>query len=130
MAKSSIEVVIDCAEPLRLGDFWREALGYREHWAADDLVVLVPDAGVGTPVLLQQVPEPKTTKNRAHIDLVSDDVRAEVTRLESLGARRSHAGVRTYENTEWVTMTDPQGNEFCVSTGIEWVAQPDRGDTA
>jgi Glyoxalase-like domain len=118
MPKANMEVVIDCAEPLQLRGFWREALDYREHWAVDDLVVLVPETGVGTPVLLQRVPEPKTTKNRVHIDLVHDDVHAEASRLESLGARRSHPGVRTYGPTEWVTMTDPEGNEFCVSTGV------------
>lgn len=120
MSKSNIEIVIDCAEPLKLGPFWREALGYREHWAADELVVLVPEADVGSPVLLQRVPEPKVTKNRAHIDLISDDVVAGVSRLESLGARRSHPGIQTYGGTQWVTMTDPEGNEFCVSTGVEW----------
>ncbi len=120
MRESNIEVVIDSCEPLQLGSFWREALGYRKHWSADELVVLVPEAGVGTPVLLQRVPEPKTTKNRVHIDLVSEDVQAEVSRLETLGARCAHPGVRTYGPTEWVTMTDPEGNEFCVSTGVEW----------
>lgn len=120
MPKSNIEVVIDCAEPLQLRSFWREALGYREHWAADELVVLVPEAGVKSPVLLQRVPEPKAIKNRAHLDLVCSDVRDEVARLESLGARRSHPGVRAYGPTEWVTMTDPEGNEFCISTGVEW----------
>ena len=118
MPRWNMEVVIDCAEPPRLGPFWRDALGYREQWAVDDLVVLVPETGAGTPVLLQRVPEPKTTKNRVHIDLVYDDVQAEVSRLESLGARRTHHGVRTYGPTEWVTMTDPEGNEFCVSTGV------------
>ena len=118
MTKSNMEVVIDCAEPLVVGGFWREALRYREHWAVDDLVVLVPETGVGTPVLLQRVPEPKTTKNRVHIDLVHDDVQAEVSRLESLGARRSHPGVQKYGPTQWVVMTDPEGNEFCVSTGV------------
>lgn len=118
MPSWTMEVVIDCAEPLQLRRFWREALGYGERWAVDDLVVLVPEAGVGTPVLLQRVPERKTTKNRMHVDLVHDDVQAEASRLESLGARRTHPGVRTYGPTAWVTMTDPEGNEFCVSTGV------------
>lgn len=120
MAGSTIELVIDCAAPLELRDFWREALGYREYWVADDLVVLVPKAPVGTPLLLQRVPEPKATKNRVHIDLACDDVEAEVSRLEALGAARSHSEVRTYGPTHWVTMTDPEGNEFCVSTGVPW----------
>ena len=120
MPRSTMEVVIDCVEPLQLGRFWREALGYREHWAVEDLVVLVPVTGVGAPVLLQRVPERKATKNRVHLDLVHDDVEAEASRLESLGARRSHPGVRSEGPTTWVTMTDPEGNELCVSTGVPW----------
>ena len=39
---------------------------------------------------------------------------------EALGARRLHAGVRSFGPTRWVTMADPENNEFCVSTGVEW----------
>lgn len=118
MTKPNIEIVIDCVDPRRLAGFWREALGYGELWAADDLVVLVPGEGAEVPVLLQRVPEPKVGKNRVHIDLVMGDVEAEVGRLEAMGAKRAHPGVQTYGPTEWVVMADPAGNEFCVSTGV------------
>jgi len=55
-----------------------------------------------------------------HLDIVADEIEPEVTRLEALGARRLHAGVQSVGETQWVTLADPEGNEFCVCTGIEW----------
>ncbi|MEU2716076.1 VOC family protein [Streptomyces sp. NPDC007205] len=70
--------------------------------------------GLGRRLLFQRVPEPKTVKNRLHIDLhAAAGLRAhEVARLRALGAQvlrevKEPAG-------EWVQMTDPEGNEFCV----------------
>lgn len=120
MPKSNMDIVLDCADPKALGEFWSEALGYKALWTLDDLVVLVPQAEVRPPLLLQRVPEPKSGKNRMHIDLVVDDVVPEVERLEALGARRLHEGIREYGGSEWVTMADPEDNEFCVCTGVEW----------
>lgn len=57
---------------------------------------------------LLYVPEPKTVKNRVHLDLRADDVDAEVQRLTGLGARLSAA----YE--QHITLVDPEGNEFCM----------------
>ena len=68
----------------------------------------------GEPVLMFiAVPEPKTVKNRTHLDLDATDREAEVERLVGLGATVVHDkeewGVR------WTTLTDPAGNEFCVA---------------
>ncbi|MEO6714197.1 MAG: VOC family protein, partial [Mycobacteriales bacterium] len=73
-----------------------------------------PD-GVGPRVLCQTVPESKTIKNRVHLDLRPgvDDRAAEVARLEALGARKLWDGQQGPQT--WVTMADPEGNEFCVS---------------
>ena len=63
-------------------------------------------------LLLQLVPEPKTAKNRVHLDIESDDVEAEVTRLEALGASRvRHETDRGFDF--WI-LADPFGNELCV----------------
>ena len=120
MAKSSFEVVLDSTEPQRLEAFWREALDYRSLVSVKDIVVLVPDNEVRPPLILQRVPESKNGKNRMHIDMISDDVEAEVVRLEELGARRLHDGLRSMGPVRWITMADPDDNEFCVSTGVEW----------
>jgi hypothetical protein len=55
-----------------------------------------------------------------HVDIVTEDVEVEVTRLEGLGARRLHDDIRIFGPTRWVTMADPENNEFCVSTGVKW----------
>ncbi|MFF4837937.1 VOC family protein [Streptomyces sp. NPDC001315] len=70
--------------------------------------------GLGRRLLFQRVPEPKTAKNRLHLDLHSgEDRRAEeVQRLLKLGANV----LREVKEPggEWVVMADPEGNEFCV----------------
>ena len=88
--------------------------------SVEEIVVLVDDNEVSPPLILQRIPEAKNGKNRMHIDIVRDDVEAEVARLEALGARRHHDGLRSMGPTLWVTMADPDDNEFCVSTGVEW----------
>ena len=66
-------------------------------------------------MLFIEVPEPKTVKNRLHLDLVPVDRPrdAEVARLTALGAIlvTDH---RRPDGTGWVTLADPEGNEFCV----------------
>jgi predicted enzyme related to lactoylglutathione lyase len=115
-----MELVLDCEEPRRLVGFWREALGYREHYAGTELIVLVPEGDTASPFLLQRVPEPKVGKNRMHLDLIVDDIEAEVRRLEALGAHRIDEVVQSFGGIRWVRMHDPEQNEFCVSTGVEW----------
>jgi Glyoxalase-like domain len=118
--KAAVELVLDCAEPARLAEFWREALDYRDLYADTNLAVLVPKHGISSPLLLQKVAEPKGGKNRMHVDIVADDVEVEVHRLQALGARRIDDGVQSFGGTRWVRMSDPEQNEFCVSTGITW----------
>jgi predicted enzyme related to lactoylglutathione lyase len=55
-----------------------------------------------------------------HVDIVVDDIEAEVDRLQALGARRIDEGVQSFGGIQWVRMSDPERNEFCVSTGVEW----------
>ena len=118
--KSTVELVLDCAEPKRLAKFWREALDYREYYTDANLAVLVANEGIASPLLLQAVPEPKAGKNRMHLDIIVDDIEAEVHRLQALGAHRIDEGVQSFGGTRWVRMSDPEQNEFCVSSGIEW----------
>ena len=113
----AIGLVLDCREPARLADFWSAALGYVSLGEAGAYVVLLPDGRPGPKLLLQQVPEPKTVKNRMHLDIDAVDIEAEATRLEALGAHRV-ADDQIHEHaTNWILMTDPEGNEFCVCDG-------------
>jgi hypothetical protein len=75
-----------------------------------------PDRASGRPrVLFQAVPEPKTVKDRIHLDIKAGpaDREAEHEKLLARGATflyRERQGPM-----EWITMADPEGNEFCVS---------------
>jgi hypothetical protein len=136
------QVTIDSPAPHPLADWWAETLGWEReptdeafirrmveqgHAAESDTMrhdgrlVWVAGAAIRHPtdgaprVLFQQVPEPKTVKNRLHLDVrVGPEHRdAEVTRLTERGATVLHHG-RQGPFT-WVTMADPQGNEFCLT---------------
>lgn len=72
--------------------------------------------GRGRRLLFQDVPEPRTTKNRLHIDVhaAPGELDTTVARLETLGATR----VREVDKGpagHWWLMRDPEGNEFCVA---------------
>jgi hypothetical protein len=104
-------VTFDCADALVLGQFWADALGSDLDEDSTSAKAFVEPAGWGGPTLwFQQVPEPKTAKNRQHFDLRAPDgdIAAEVRRLEGLGA--SALG----QHEDIVIMADPEGNEFCV----------------
>jgi len=118
--KARVDLVLDCADPAKLADFWGAALDYRDYYTDEGISVLVPKEGIASPLVLQGVPEPKSGKNRMHLDIVVDDIEPEIERLVALGARRLDAGVQSLGETLWVRMSDPEHNEFCVCTGVEW----------
>jgi predicted enzyme related to lactoylglutathione lyase len=105
-------VVIDCAEPLRLAEFWSAATGYAIQKGDETWAELIDPRGTGIEIGLQCVPEPKTVKNRVHLDLHAPDEEAEAERIEKLGATRLY---RSDDPEDvFVTLADPEGNEFCV----------------
>lgn len=139
---TSLQIVIDCANPDRLATFWAEALGYKkqdppagyatwpdflaaigvpeDQW--DSASAIIDPDGHGPRVFFQRVPEPKTVKNRVHLDVNvggghgtsleerRQRVDAAAQRLVGLGATRLRAVEQRGEY--WVTMQDPEGNEF------------------
>ena len=116
MTTTKIGLVLDCANPEKLAEFWAPALGYVSLGSAGNYVVLVDEANTQPKLLLQGVTEPKATKNRMHFDIENPDVDREVERLETLGATRID-GPCSEHGTRWVVMADPEGNEFCVCDG-------------
>ena len=110
--KARVDLVLDCADPAKLADFWREALDYREYYTDTAFAVLVPKEGIASPLVLQGVPEPKAGKNRMHLDIHTLDIETEATRLEQLGARRTESSARSEHGHGWILMHDPDGNEF------------------
>jgi predicted enzyme related to lactoylglutathione lyase len=105
-----MELTLDCNDLESLAAFWSAALNYRR--SLPGLEGYASLEGDGIPLSLQRVPEPKVTKNRLHLDLLVEDVEAEVSRLEALGARRLED--HTEYGTHWSVMADPESNEFCV----------------
>ena len=108
-------VTIDCADPYALAGFWAQALDGK---LADDDFPGDPEALVATAtatLLFIRVDDPKSVKNRVHLDLQPQDRTRdeEVERLLSLGAtlQEDH---RRPDGTGWVTLYDPERNEFCV----------------
>jgi hypothetical protein len=118
--KARVDLVLDCANPPELAGFWREALDYRDYFIDASYAVLVPKEGIASPLVLQGVPEAKVGKNRMHLDIVVDDIEPEIARLQALGAHRIDDGIQSVGTIQWVRMADPEMNEFCVCTGVEW----------
>jgi hypothetical protein len=135
------QVTIDCARPHELADWWAETLGWSVepsdeafirrmieagHASEEDTtthrgaLVWKEGAAINSPdpgrprVLFQQAQEGKTVKNRVHLDLRpgAEDAAAVVERLAARGATELWRGSQGPHS--WVTLADPEGNEFCV----------------
>ncbi len=106
-------------DPSVLGEFWRQVTGFIDdpenpNSPGDPNWYLMDPSGPYR-LLFIPVPEGKTAKNRVHLDLGPTDRTRdeEVARLQELGATvvGDH---RNQDGTGFVTMADPEGNEFCV----------------
>lgn len=124
MASTIDTLTIDCADPIRVADFWRAALGYELVEADAEGAEIRDPGGAGWPLLFLVVPEGKSVKNRLHLDIrASASMSAEVERLKGFGAREQ----RFVEEggSFWTVMLDVEGNEFCVLRGPEDGWTPD-----
>ena len=103
----------DAADAAAIAAFWGEALGRTVNpGASSESASLAAGEGSGeSPIMFHRVPEPKTVKNRLHLDLVAVDFDAELARLRTLGATT----LATFER--WTTLADPEGNEFDLIRG-------------
>jgi predicted enzyme related to lactoylglutathione lyase len=110
-------LTFDCAEPVLVATFWAGAMGYVVETDPDPDGVFVSDTRGDTQgMFFQRVPEPKTAKNRLHLDVrPSGSMAEEVERLKGLGA--TVRGFIQVEGSFWTQMRDPEGNEFCVLRG-------------
>ncbi|WP_030104767.1 VOC family protein [Actinoalloteichus caeruleus] len=140
------QVVIDSTNPHELADWWAEAFGWDVEPSDEDFIrdmvrqgfateeettthrgtlvwrvgaaILGPESATGERrrILFQLVPEPKTVKNRAHLDMRvgQDRIDGELRRLLDSGARLLHHG-RQGPHHRWVTIADPEGNELCLT---------------
>jgi len=105
-------ITVDAADPPAIADFWSKFTGYEIDFADEFIAVLTGDGSVGPRFMFINVPEPRTAKNRAHVDFGTPDLEAEVTRALDLGAEL--VGRYDQYGTKWATLRDPEGNEFCI----------------
>lgn len=103
-------IVFDCANAAKLADFWAGVLRLEVDAEANEYFATVNKSGEGVALMFIQVPEPRTGKNRLHVDLATADWETEVDRLLALGANR-HSEHDEY-GTHWLTLTDPEGSLF------------------
>lgn len=117
MATAIRHVTIDCADPYELARFWAQVfeVDLDPEDEPGDPEALVTPAGEAVPGLLfVRVHEPRSVKNRIHLDLQPSRPRdEEVERILSLGANLLR-DQRRADGTGWAVLTDPEGNEFCV----------------
>ena len=132
---NSFQVTIDAARPSALGTFWCQVLGYVEQppppgfdsWEdaldafgidrtdPDRAFAIVDPDGVGPRVFFLKVPEAKSAKNRVHLDVHvgAESMHSRAEELVGLGATI----VAEFDDPtgRWITMLDPEGNEFCIN---------------
>ncbi len=136
----SVQVTIDSREPHVLADWWAETLGWVVEVQDEDFIrrmvaeghatqdettvhrgslvwragaaIQAPDAA-SPRILFQQVPEPKTVKNRVHLDIRTGG-EDEALRAQVLERGAAAIGSGRQGPSSWVVFTDPEGNEFCV----------------
>jgi predicted enzyme related to lactoylglutathione lyase len=108
-----LEFTLDCTDLERTTEFWQAAVGFVVAGRVPGRYVSL--GGHGVTLTLQQVGEPKTLKNRMHLDLLVENLEHEVHRLESLGASRVTPTAHQEFGQTWYVLADPEGNEFCVA---------------
>ncbi len=122
MTSSIVSITLDCENAETLSAFWASTLGVspdpdeRGSGQFFQSIGRTIDGWVGPIMMFIKVPEGKSAKNRVHLDLNTDDRPAEVARLTGLGATVVHD--MDEWGTVWTTLTDPEGNEFCVSDTV------------
>ncbi|GGT70911.1 VOC family protein [Actinomadura citrea] len=119
MAMRLVQIAVKAHDDSALGRFWAEALGWSISSEGPGVTNLQPEGftypdPVAVCMDILAVPDPKTVKNRVHVDLATTSAahQAElVARLQDLGATPVDVG---QGDVPWTVLADPEGNEFCV----------------
>jgi hypothetical protein len=107
------DLCLDARDHQALADWWCAAIGYVRKDTLDDgtprerdwPLPIVDPSGAGPLIWIVPVPEPKTVKNRMHLDVVGDSAA-----LQAAGATLLRA---QDDDIDWDVLADPEGNEFC-----------------
>ncbi len=121
MAVHIHSITFDCSDARALATFWQALTGWNVYYDDDPEVVLAPSFPYdGTQLLFIPVPEGKTAKNRIHLDLSPDGATRDEAVETAVAAGATVVGDhREDDGSGWVTLTDPEGNEFCIERGVQ-----------
>jgi hypothetical protein len=103
------KICVDAVDPIALGDFWAQVLGYRlqpDDRPEDEREAGLVDADGSYRIWFNRVPEAKSVKHRVHLDVYAWTL----ADLEALGAT---VVLPAGEDRRWTVMQDPEGGEFC-----------------
>ncbi len=115
MAAKVRGICLDATDEKKLAEWWCGVLGYRmklgtAHEMKGKWLGSIEDPeGEGPLIWFNQVPEPKSVKNRMHIDILGD--------ADTILAMGATVVTPLTEESQWWVLADPEGNEFWVSTG-------------
>ena len=122
MATRLVQITMKAHDDAALGRFWAQVLGWEMTSEGPGVTNLEPKGfvypdPVAVCIDIVASPEPKTVKNRVHVDLATTSPAHKkelVARLQELGATLADVG---QGDVAWTVMADPEGNEFCV---LDW----------
>ena len=106
-------LAMDANDVQSLAEFWSAVAGYKiaeSHYPY--VAVLTSDQAAYPRVIIIQVPETKTAKNRLHMEFKTNDLKSEAARIVALGA--TLVAEREFGDTRWIVILGPEGNEFCL----------------
>jgi len=110
------EVVVDCARPKALAEFWCAVLGGQLRERTEAWCYIDPPGW--TRLAFQQVPEVKRAKNRLHLDVEVADIPSATIEAEAIGAERA-GSVQHDAAGSFQLMLDPEGNEWCLVHSLD-----------
>ncbi|HEU4514302.1 MAG TPA: VOC family protein [Nocardioidaceae bacterium] len=109
-------ITFDCGDARALADFWSTMTGWHVFYDDDPYVLVAPSLpSKETGLLFIPVPEGKTAKNRVHLDVEpTEGTRDELVEVAVAAGATVIGDHREEDGSGWVTLADPEGNEFCI----------------
>jgi predicted enzyme related to lactoylglutathione lyase len=104
---------IDANDPDRLAAFWGEVLGTEVEETSDEGRFVFLGEASGFVLSFQRVPEPRSVKNRVHLDIRVEELQEATDAVLALGGSWDE-NERTLDDARWRTLKDPEGNEFYI----------------
>jgi hypothetical protein len=116
MTVNIVSITFDSTDPRPLAQWWADRFGAEITADMDGFFLIVAGGDLSTQLAFQKVDDPTPGKNKVHLDIHTDgDLDDEVARWTAAGA--TSLGTRSAGDFQWVTLTDPDGNQFCIAGG-------------